>query len=245
MSRLLVTILLSILLLLGITCYGECTRKMERVAVIDTGLDLTDPRFSSLLCKDGNHWDFVLKKPVQSDYNGHGTHVAGLIKKYAGNASYCFLIYRYFEYDIFSGNDNLKNEIQAIKQAVKDGATIINISGGGRDRSYEECKTIENASSVRFVLAAGNNGENIDFGHFYPACCGSSNITIVGSTNKDGVKLSSSNYGNSVTAWELGLNVESTVPGGTGVMSGTSQATAITTGKIVSKNKNQCHIGKQ
>lgn len=233
-------LLLSILLsfLVSTNAYSERCSRPDRVAIIDTGLDIDDPRFSSLLCKDGHHWDFVENKPLKIDGHGHGTHIAGLIKQYAGNANYCLLIYRYFSaYDFKDGN--LRNEIMAIDKAVADRATIINISGGGLYRSDIECNTIKEAKNVRFVTAAGNEGSNIDPPNgYYPASCGSSNITIVGSTNRFGLKMPSSNYGTTVTEWELGLNVESTLPKGrTGEMSGTSMATAIATGKAVSKNK--------
>jgi hypothetical protein len=45
---------------------------------------------------------------------------------------------------------------------------------------------------------------------------------------------SSSNYGKSINSWEVGVSILSILPGNTlGFMSGTSQATAIKTGKLI------------
>lgn len=57
---------------------------------------------------------------------------------------------------------------------------------------------------------------------------------------KDGVQSKVSNYGKIVNRWEIGRSVS-----GYGIIqSGTSQATAVAMGKILSQNKNKCDIGK-
>lgn len=244
MAKLIFLLCISINLFVNSNAYSKCETEPTRVAIVDTGLDLKDPRFASLICKDGHNWDFVEKTPMKFDRHGHGTHIAGLIKQYAGDANFCFLVYRYYD-NSSAGINNLMNEVNAIKQAVKDRADFVNISGGGADRSEIECNEIKSAYGTTFVLAAGNDGMNLDLplAGYYPACCGTPNIIIVGSLGKTGKKLPSSNYGTRVTEWELGYMVLSTLPGGqTGTMSGTSQATAIATGKAVAKRINSCKV---
>ena len=63
------------MLLAGLAILTASTLPL-RVAVIDTGLDLSDKRFSSRLCKEG-HEDFT--HTTIEDKSGHGTHVVGLI----------------------------------------------------------------------------------------------------------------------------------------------------------------------
>lgn len=237
-------------ILVAVFCSSDANAKCKksipiRVGIVDTGLDVTDPRFSSLLCKDGHHFDFVENKPMEKDIHGHGTHITGLIKEYAGKANYCLLIYRYYDNGAF-GFNNIMNEIRSIRQAITDRADIINISGGGDDFSAIECRTIEEAKNVIFVVAAGNEGRSIDPPNgYFPAACSSSNVIAVGSLNENGSRLLFSNFGTIVKRWELGFYVLSTLPNDrVGVMSGTSQSTAIATGKIVSKMKNKCDIGK-
>jgi subtilisin family serine protease len=240
-------ILLSILIALFFSSDADakCKQRQIRIAIVDTGLDLKDPRFASLLCKDGHHYDFVHSRPMEADVYGHGTHIAGIIKEYAKHANYCLLIYRYYD-STGLGYNNLNNELRSIKQAADDRADILNFSGGGDDFAAAECRLIEEKKNVLFVVAAGNDGRNIDPpGGYFPASCNSSNVIPVGSLDKNDNRLPSSNFGTMVKRWELGLNVISTLPNGRmGMMSGTSQATAIATGKIVSQIKNKCDIGK-
>jgi subtilisin family serine protease len=82
------------------------------------------------------------------------------------------------------------------------------------------------------VAAAGNEGVNSDFFHFYPADYDLPNILSVGAIDKDENLMHISNYGiNTVHLAAPGKNIYSTLPNGQyGYMSGTSQATAFATG---------------
>ncbi len=102
---------------------GSAYAKTIRVAVIDTGLDLSDPRFSALLCKDIKGVNLVPKEGIR-DLIGHGTHVAGIIKKYAKDANYCMMIIKYYSIDN-SNTTNMINSILAMKFAVENKATVI------------------------------------------------------------------------------------------------------------------------
>lgn len=219
----------------------------KRVAIIDTGLDLKDPRFSKLLCKKGKHWNFVNNTSNPYDSHGHGTHIAGLIKQYAGNASYCLLIYKYYD-DWSTGEQNLSNEIRALKQAVVDKADIINLSGGGSEFSNEERKAFLRIEELGIlaVVAAGNDGKPVaELGYaYYPAAYGFSNIVVVGNLQSnfkgDCFIHPTSNRGSKVNKWEIGTYVSSTLPGDMmGSLTGTSQATAIRTGKILSGKRSE------
>ncbi len=197
---------------------------------MDTGLDLKDPRFASALCPTG-HKDFTGTGIV--DRNGHGTHVAGLIKQYAGDSGYCLLIYKYYDHDTILGEEDhaFEWEVTAFSQAIKDGADVVNFSGGGTMHSLLEYNTMRRATDTIFVVAAGNNGQDLDTkgNEFYPASYRLPNTLAVGNL---GAK--SSNYAPWLV-WEVGENVLSTVPGGLRYLSGTSMATAIRTGKLVKR----------
>jgi subtilisin family serine protease len=230
--------LLYILSFLSALCFAKCPQ--QRVAIVDTGLNPLDPRFESLLCKDAQPWDLVTNAPLKEDIHGHGTHITGLIKEYAKNADYCLLIYRYYSPD--RNNGNLYRGVDAFRRAAQDRATIVNFSSGGKDRSAIECNIISAYPNITFIVAAGNEGVSIDPpGGYHPASCGSPNIIAVGSLKPDGTRMPSSNYGEIVKAWELGFQILSTLPfDRTGIMSGTSQATAIHTGKTVLQRWGQC-----
>lgn len=187
------------------------------------------------------------------DTNGHGTHISGLIDQYAKNfiffkdgnlpkdidsktANYCQIIIKYYEDDA-SGEENLANTIKSLRWAIDQKVDIINYSGGGILRSTEEEKLVKEAldKGIKFVAAAGNEGVNIDFFHFYPAMY-DKRIIVVGALVKTQSqdRLPASNFGKSVNDWELGSNIISRMINGQyGHMSGTSQATAIKSGKLV------------
>ncbi len=70
-----------------------------------------------------------------------------------------------------TGTNNLNNTIKAIDYAVKNGAHIINYSGGGLDGNLCEKMAIRRAEEkgILFVAAAGNEKSNTDKSGYYPA----------------------------------------------------------------------------
>src|SRR5438034_325581 len=67
--------------------------KPKIVVILDTGLNLEDPRFKSILCKFG-HKDFTGKG--MEDKIGHGTHVLGSIMRNAPKTGWCAVIVKNF-----------------------------------------------------------------------------------------------------------------------------------------------------
>lgn len=205
------------------------TKNVTKVAIIDTGLDFNDPRFRPLLCKSGSE---DLTGEGITDIIGHGTHVAGLIKQYATpNAHYCFLVFKYYSAHTFPSK-NTYRMTEAILDAIRAGADIINVSGGGYSPSQLEYTALALHPHTLLVAAAGNDNTTRAY---FPAAYHLPNVVSVGSKEQSGDKSTFSNYGSWVHAWEYGDDVMSTLPGGTGVSSGTSMATAIHTGKIVAE----------
>lgn len=247
--RFLTTVAFSIAVVIGtgfglfviLTCIKEAEPAEKhrdtriRIAIIDTGLDLEDPRFKDVLCESG-HRDFT--RQTLKDTHGHGTHIAGIIKdRIADKSRYCLMILKYYV-DSNLGFQNLQNEIAAIKYATDNGAQVVNISGGGPFESKEELQAIKNAPGVQFIVAAGNDGVNVDGpdNFYYPGSYGLPNITVVGNLDCANQRRSpSSNYGRN-TVWRCGTDIQSTAPDGmVGIMSGTSQATAVYTAELINR----------
>ncbi len=204
-----------------------------KVAVVDTGLDRSDPRFAGKLCATG-HYNFVNGSDSTLDVNGHGTYVAGLIVRYAKSADYCLIILKFYDDSYVANNE--KNATRAIKAAVQAGATVVNLSMGGDDFYEPEYLAIKENPGVQFIAAAGNDGKELNVNtRFYPASYPLSNITSVGAAEVTGARRESSNYGKAVKAWELGVGPISWLPNGAvGSMTGTSIAAAIYTGRVIS-----------
>ena len=217
------------------------------VAVIDTGIDSSLMQNRSL-CEKG-HKDFT--KTGLNDTNGHGTHISGIIDQYSKNyffnykenpnnidnikANYCQIIIKYYDANSKVSADSAL--VEAFKWAIKQKVDIINISGGGYGASDEERKVILQALSlkIKIVAAAGNDSKDIDTYPFFPAMY-DKRIYVVGNlvSTFDKTIASTSNYGKSVNTWEVGTRVFSRMLNKKfGYLTGTSQATAVKTGKII------------
>ena len=242
-----------ILLLVGIQCMAKEDTPVAKqakvvVAVLDTGIDpaLMDSPF---ICKTG-HKDFTGSGLV--DNHGHGTHIAGLVEQYAkgvvltkrtpaeldkAKADFCIIVIKYYDPKV-THNNFLMNTIKAIDWAINQNVDIINYSGGGAEPDAAERAVVLKAlnKGIKFVAAAGNERNDIDKVKYYPAMY-DSRIFIVGNLVDSKVATlvaSSSNFGKSVNTWEIGSNVLSRMPGKSfGTMTGTSQACAVKSGKLV------------
>lgn len=216
---------------------------MIKVAVIDTGFDFdskwNDAKRYGLakpkLCKEG-HKDFT-GTGLRDNYN-HGTHVSGLIAKGNENVNYCLVIIKFFDGD--SNPSNLQAMVDAVNHAIKLKVSVINISAGGYITSKEECQVMNNAlnKGIIIVAAVGNDNKNLNKMGYYPALCDKRIIKVM-NLNKYGKKSISSNYGflqNLIG--EIGEEIVSLCPSDKYcIMTGTSQAAAITTSKIIRGRK--------
>ena len=270
------------LIVLSYSSYSLSKSKQLRIAVIDTGFDFNstwtkyhkrakDSNGTYLrkpkLCKNG-HRDFTLTG--LNDNNGHGTHVAGIISKIAGNSNYCLIIIKF--YDLESRITSEKASVLAIKHAIRLNVDIINYSAGGPIFDEIEYTLTKKAldMGILFVAAAGNEGYRInnnvlkfkkyykfvenkylkvcdityinvktrhiasnDEKHYYPATY-DPRVLSVQNTNKSGKLHKTSNNGYAFNSLENGTNIESLLPDNKIVfMTGTSQAAAVKTGKII------------
>lgn len=229
--------------LLAIWPFKVVHAKTLTIAVIDTGVDVSVPN----LCRFG-HKSFVPNgegSPLV-DTNGHGSHIAGIIGANAGEGDYCIVSIKYYS-DKNTAKENLASLTKALQYAININVKFINLSGGGPQSDKEEFNLIKKAlkKKIKIVVAAGNEHDDLDKScNYFPACY-DTRITMVGNLQKQNTDdrqfgpastsiSPSSNYGKRVTRWEIGTDVESTLPGGKrGKMSGTSQATAVATGKLV------------
>lgn len=217
------------------------------VAVIDTGIS-TELLKGNSYCEDG-HKDFT--GTGLQDTHGHGTHISGIIDQYAKNyiftkgkapkdidklhENYCQIIIKYYDPKAVK-SDNLKNTIESFRWAIDHKVDVINYSGGGLEFSKEEKAVVEEAldKGIKVVAAAGNEKSDIDKYKYYPAMY-DKRIYIVGNiVGESRVIAASSNRGKSINTWEIGTNVLSRLPNNSyGYMTGTSQSTAIKSGKLV------------
>lgn len=211
------------------------------VAVIDTGVAINHPDLTANIWvnpgeiagngvdDDGNGlvddvrgWDFFDNDNDPTDFNSHGTHVAGIIGAVGNNgigvAGVCWNI-KIIPLKVgggaaFATDDKI---IQSINYAAAKGARIINASWGGYggsngDLLYQAIQSA-GAAGVLFVAAAGNEANNNDTKPSYPASYNLDCIISVAATDQNDALASFSNYGaTSVDVAAPGVNIYSTIP---------------------------------
>lgn len=257
------------------------TQKRPIIAILDTGVDIDHPDLKANIWtntkesegaedydddgngfKDDLHgWDFVNQTGRIGDWNGHGTHCAGIAAAVGGNGigivganpDALIMPVTVMQSD---GTGDVATIIKGIDYAVANGADIISMSFG----SYGESKAEEQALGRAYqkavlVAAAGNDGMCLNHAHLErgqigpaPMYPGSYTFVLgVQAINSEGNIASFSNYddnGPTYTEWgedklynyELlapGANIESTYPGGNyKSLNGTSMATPMVAGAL-------------
>ena len=230
-------------ILLVLVVANQANAKVYKIAIIDSGIHYKnmvlskDYKSKIKLCKTG-HKNYIDGSNSIHDNHGHGTHIAGLIAKEIKEVEYCFIIMKVFD------RSHGTVYTQAIKDAIAMNVDAINISGGGMGEIKTECRAVKEATKrgIAVVAAAGNGGTKIykrkykkthAYGkqYFFPASCDNNKMIVVGNgqTSKDIAK--SSNYGDIV---DIYINGNDAYVFGTR-MTGTSQSTAIATGKFINQ----------
>ena len=226
------------------------SEKRQVIAVLDTGI-VSNRITDEYLCK-GGHVDLT-GKGIE-DVNGHGTHVAGLIANRMNKEKQCILVVKWYHDEQTSSRVVLGTAI-AIMYARSLNPIIINLSLGGESFITEERDEIKKAlaANIRVVVASGNRSKNLDnYCSTFPACSfydaklkkntglteqEDFNFFVVGSRT-DGDYDSFSNFngpttnyvsGNKIVSW--GINRDDVFSEKV-LMSGTSQAAAIFSGKL-------------
>ncbi len=197
-----------------------------KVAVIDTGIDLTHP---DLVVADAV--DFV--KTTGNDDNGHGTHVSGTIAALNNTIGVVGVAPAASLYAVKvldrRGSGWLSDVAAGIEWAGTNGMNVANMSLGassGNSTLQIACADAE-TNGVLLVAAAGNSGDgSISTTEVsYPAAYDS--VVAVGATTSsipDGL-ASFSNTGSYVEMSAPGVSIYSTYKGGKyATMSGTSMA---------------------
>jgi len=189
------------------------------VAIIDTGIS-SDA--NPVLCKFG-HKDFTGTGIY--DTNGHGTNISGIIDNLSEGSYYCQVILKYYNPKDPVGN--ARRTIQAFRHAIALGVDMINYSSYGEGFNIAEKKVVTEAlnKGIVIMVPSGNKLRDLDVDcKVYPSCYDSRMVVVGNSTNRLGC-----GFGSVVDIWEDGTGVT-----GFGItLSGTSQSTAIATGKTV------------
>ncbi|MGB9178565.1 MAG: S8 family serine peptidase [Pyrinomonadaceae bacterium] len=198
------------------------------VAVIDTGVDIShydlQPNIwinageipndgidndNNGFIDDRNGWDFAYGDNQPSDFNGHGTHVAGTIGAVGNNLH--GVVGLAFQSKIMpvkglddGGAGFISNLANAIHYATDNGADVINNSWGGADSPLIRT-TVDWAHSMGVVVVSAAGNSNAEACNFSPA--NAENSLTVSSFKRNDTRSSFSNFG---------VKVDVAAPGGLG-----------------------------
>ena len=139
------------------------------IAVLDTGQDLSHPDLHDKLLPG---YDFSDNDSDPSDYQGHGTHTAGIAAADTNNGIGVAGIgfdCKIMPLKIFP-EATVSNVIRAVLYATDNGANVLSMSFGGAPPSQaeEDSYTYALANDVLPIASAGNGNSNTKyFGEYY------------------------------------------------------------------------------
>ncbi len=197
----------------------------QRIAVLDTGIDLSHPSYTELGITHSHNWGSYGSANAR-DEPGHGTHVTGTIVArlnsrnghrglidanvevmniFDANPIPIFLGGRYW----FSWVVSPALFARALARCLDESFDVVNLSIGGSVRNDDESEAIQDLidSNIVVVAAAGNSGNNIPN---YPAAY--SNVIAVGASDPNDQRSGFSNTGPHLSLVAPGTDVLSTLP---------------------------------
>ncbi len=194
----------------------------QTIAVVDTGIDLTHNDLTGNLWSnpgetangidddsngkvdDLRGYDFVDGDSDPSDFNFHGTHVAGTAAAVAGNdrgvagvaPDADLMAVRVLD---GNGSGDTADVADGILYAAREGADVINLSLGGPagagDQLVSSAVTEAGTRGAVVVAAAGNESSNNDSAPTTPCTLPQANLICVAATTQSGGLASYSNFG--------------------------------------------------
>ena len=156
------------------------------IAILDTGIDINHPDLADNIWtnpdetedgtdtdkngfKDDIHgWDFINQTNVIGDYNGHGTHCAGIAAAVGDNGIGIVgvnpdALIMPVTVMQSNGTGDVATIVKGIDYAAANGADVISMSIGGYAYSIAEEQALSKAySKAVLVAAAGNDGIDIE-----------------------------------------------------------------------------------
>lgn len=173
--------------------HPKITNKRPVIAILDTGVDITHPDlkdniWTNTLELEGSEgedddnngfaddfygYDFVNNTGRLGDWNGHGTHCAGIAAAVGNNgigvagANPDALIMPITVMQS-NGTGDVATIIKGIDYAVANGADVISMSIGGYGYSLAEEQALAKAYSKAVLVAAAGNDNRCIYAHYCP-----------------------------------------------------------------------------
>lgn len=220
--------------------WNETKGKGIKVAVLDTGCETAHPDLKDRIIGGRNFTDDDRGNPdIYTDYNGHGTHVAGTIAAQENEAGVIgvapeagLLIVKVLNK---AGSGKYDWIIKGIHYAIEQKADIISMSLGGPadvPELHEAIKTAVN-NNILVVCAAGNEGDGDDSTNEFAYPGAYNEVISVGAINLERGSSEFTNSHNEIDLVAPGEGITSTYLNGKyATLSGTSMAAPHVSGAL-------------
>jgi subtilisin family serine protease len=214
--------------------------KSVRIYIVDTGVDANHPELAGRVLQG---FDAFNQNLSQSDCNGHGTHVAGVVAgtTYGVAKAASVVPVRVLNCSGQGNTSSLLAGINWILSAHPGGSIgIVNMSLGGAKSDQANAAVAKLIDAGLVVVAAAGNS-NVDACTFSPASA--PGVIAVGATDESDTRASFSNWGSCVDVFAPGVRINSANAANFSLpasRSGTSAASPFVAGAIatyVSSNK--------
>ncbi|MEA2711294.1 MAG: hypothetical protein QOF78_3895 [Phycisphaerales bacterium] len=183
-----------------------------KVAVVDTGVDLTHPDLHNVVVEYEN---FLKRSEADKDFIGHGTHVIGILAAVTGNnlgiAGLCKTqIYAAKGLPKPGAPFNAQQYLRAVGYALDVQAQVVNMSLGGGYDPGEEAVIQDLLDAGIIVVAAMGNEFLMGNATSYPAAY--KDVIAVGATDETDRRADFSCTGEHIALCAPGVRILSTVP---------------------------------
>ncbi len=193
------------------------------IAVIGTGADYTRPEIARRLARDGEGeligWDFrdMERAPYEAAANGApgpGTAVASAILAEAANTRLVLLAPKLDAVSLGQA------AYFVLRSPVR--IALVTVSSGNADDWKHYAEVVRRAPHILLVVAAGDEGADLDASPRYPASLGLDNVLVVTASDAGGKVAAGANTGANTGA----KTVDVAVPPGVGSTAAPSAAAA-------------------
>lgn len=209
------------------------TGNTVRIAIVDTGVDLTHPDLAPNLLPGYNSVDRVaqVNGGQVMDINGHGTHCAGDAAAIGNNrvgvagVGWNLRIIPVRTSNSPGGGAFTTDMMDGARWATNAGAKVVSVSYAGVDSPLLQTtgQEMRTRGALLFYAAGNDNRDLAGFDH--------QDVIVVGATNQADAKADFSAYGRAIDVMAPGTDIVSTtLGGGYGPSSGTSMACPVAAG---------------
>ncbi|MBE7049344.1 MAG: hypothetical protein E7394_01060 [Ruminococcaceae bacterium] len=215
--------------------WSETMGEGIKVGIIDTGVCTSHPDLSGRIADGVN---FTLEDTgTFEDYNGHGTHVAGIVAAEKNGMGVVGVAPKSELYIAKAFDKSGKTDYGAIEKSIfwliDKKVDVINMSFSSPNTfpRYKNLIHFANQKGITLICAAGNDGANGKNTIGYPARFNETIAVSAVDINKKVADFCSK--GNSAEISAAGIDIYSTfLNNGYAILSGTSMATPIITGAV-------------